>query len=1121
MRTRTRQRSTRLTRRTFLKVSSTAMGMLLGGEPLLKARGRAEARGFEGGPAERRTYFFDLSHRDTSHHDFILVVDGRHLPLQTTQADTLARARIDHPILKLVPDQHITHQMELSMPRDELQLCQVRSVPRGATGGDWDMAMLFYHHPRSALREARRRAQQRAGTDRLPVPVKWQRYGTTSQMHAAFADPEGEVIVQDPTSHAIALVAGHPELFALEPNAATDIQQNVIGNQGATNGLAFSLSQQGSGWATQVPVETPPGFNPFPWSVSTPVWSQSTLQAAGGAISASLSVVKDSATYGVNVTGLDPSSITTGDPNAPTYGKIWTRRDGVPFVNQSPGAGSPAVNAASAAATPPTCTSVQPCASDSTTGPTYMGVDFSDDQGYAVTMQSMEIDSNGNPSVVLKVTNSYIRHLGLWVQYLDATGTPIPLANLTSVVNETNFPAMWNLGLNTTNEVFVNMLGPELNLFGIPLSTTSVTVPISIPTGPAGASSVLLLASGLGEGSVNPNPDTLSPGKVMTIIFELTLPAVFVFLAAATAFTGLISALTSNPGLLTGVLQVLLLLVADTVAAVDYDSPKAFENLGVALGAAIAKAAVAGALQAFLGRYVAGGQLCNAVPVVGQAASAIAAVGLAAQITVAAVDVSLSPPTYVYEVNLVHAVCVTILPDPDDPGQFPATATTMTTTAVFDGGTPWVQKQAVGQTDQIVVTFPNVPAGGNVTVNVGFYSDDGFLVGNGTVGPVPNTATEATLPLCIQITELKVPLTNTTTYSHKRIIVLGTDGTHQWNETPIPPAAATAIPAGQCDNAAGQICQWTGITVGTLSAAVGYAWEAYGSTPASCGSSGQVNQLANLSTLDTPSAETGRLLAGCGFSGVPRVVYDLMGTQRNFYIDPTPTSLSNPPRSGFVRQIHLSAGGPSSFDAPDSNLAWGVLQFPSDAVLLHPQGKIISLNKSYSKMEVLDLPGGPIQDASAPTSRVYSGAGSQPGRMNTPLLAAISPQGNVLVLEQGNNRVQAFDIHANPTPQFANSAYFFSLTDTPTAYLDLSVEYTGYMFVLSYVQSGGSYQYRLDIYNPDGSPLTRNTGIYAAKLAVDYWRNVYTLNYSALTNSDGTAAPITEPSVSQWIPSTP
>ena len=44
-----------------------------------------------------------------------------------------------------------------------------------------------------------------------------------------------------------------------------------------------------------------------------------------------------------------------------------------------------------------------------------------------------------------------------------------------------------------------------------------------------------------------------------------------------------------------------------------------------------------------------------------------------------------------------------------------------------------------------------------------------------------------------------------------------------------------------------------------------------------------------------------------------------------------------------------------------------------------------------------------------------------------------------------------------------------------------------------------------------------NPGVNGARMIVDQWRNLYTLNYEAILGPNNR----TEPSVSTWIPSTP
>jgi len=111
------------------------------------------------------------------------------------------------------------------------------------------------------------------------------------------------------------------------------------------------------------------------------------------------------------------------------------------------------------------------------------------------------------------------------------------------------------------------------------------------------------------------------------------------------------------------------------------------------------------------------------------------------------------------------------------------------------------------------------------------------------------------------------------------------------------------------------------------------------------------------------------------------------------------------------------------------------------------------------------------------------------------------------------------DQSANPVELFKNkSTSLMPLTpETGVVYLDLAVESQGYMYVLSYIGDGlAPVSYRLDVYTPNGDFLTRTTGVAAARLAVDLFRNVYTLNYEPLSGS-----PRVEPTLSQWLPVTP
>ena len=150
--------------------------------------------------------------------------------------------------------------------------------------------------------------------------------------------------------------------------------------------------------------------------------------------------------------------------------------------------------------------------------------------------------------------------------------------------------------------------------------------------------------------------------------------------------------------------------------------------------------------------------------------------------------------------------------------------------------------------------------------------------------------------------------------------------------------------------------------------------------------------------------------------------------------------------------------------------------------------------------------------------------------MTGPTVATIAPDGTILVLEAGNptakptpipSRLQAFNLGANAIPFFAKQPdpHFLTLTATPNdqwQYLDIAAEYSGLLYVLSYNQN--TFLYRLDIYDPtqaDTTPIATTQHINAAKLTVDFWRSVYTLNYEVLQLP---GPGITEPTVSLWVP---
>ena len=170
--------------------------------------------------------------------------------------------------------------------------------------------------------------------------------------------------------------------------------------------------------------------------------------------------------------------------------------------------------------------------------------------------------------------------------------------------------------------------------------------------------------------------------------------------------------------------------------------------------------------------------------------------------------------------------------------------------------------------------------------------------------------------------------------------------------------------------------------------------------------------------------------------------------------------------------------------------------------------------------------GVPVPDSVAPVASVHCGRGTRSGLLSVPVGVTCS-RSTVLVLQstpdQPQGCIAAFDLSGNPVACFGGGLSVAPLRHEDavrTVVLDISVESKGYIYVLKYLSSGSEVvsaaDYRLDIYNPDGSFLTQVAGLAAARLQVDLWRNIYTLNYEILEGSGRT-----EPSIAFWVPSTP
>ncbi|MEJ8836748.1 hypothetical protein [Ramlibacter sp. AN1133] len=1081
-----------LQRRRFLQRTAGA-GLALGVGSWLAGCGSGDEGTTDA--LELRTHFFDLSNADPAH-DFFLVAGGARHPLTP-----VSRSEFAAPGGAPLPagSEGATHVVTALLPATELQMCYVKGVRPGDSSGEWSMHMMFYHVPSKVTARV---TQALVACGRAPRSLKYAalRRRTESLLTAALgvrtaaaAAVDAPDLCTDPRfdayrnyfDQAVALVSHHPEVGSFDAPTLAYVQQAIICRDVHLLKLVRSLIAQGpattsGGWATLVPVIDPETGQPERDDDGQLRYftqhSAQTLALTGEAIRSVLRAVKNDPVLGANITDLGVDS-----DNPALAGKLWVVNNGVPTGGLDAllaglGAGASASWALS---------------------------DPSNATGYKV--DSVRTDGR---TVKFRVCNWFVRYLGLFIRYLDGAGKPIALKDLPLAI-QLNYKGE----LSGPNECFLGMVNPEFVLLGIPLKQDEQWFSVEVPEI---ASSFQVLAGGLGAGTPS-EPKTIAAGAVMTVVLDLAIPGVFLAMAASSAYKAFKTKVNApaSRDLMVATAQVFVLAIADSILGGSYYDTATFKNLCGPLVSVLKSGAtwLYPELKAALANGQAKGAAASFLPFgVGLALQAVLAAGTAAEIAETSSEVANSPWTYRHMVKGTHPMAVTIRHDPRNVAGFPATATHYRLLAVCDGSAPWdsgeIAMPATTQTEPLVYVFPALPAGGKVNIAVSFYARNGWLAGAGSTGPIANT-----VDACgITIEERLVPLTGSTVYGHKQKIMLDAGGAHRWQATDVAPVVRTA-----CDNTAGGLCELVGITLSEPFGALGYAWKSFSANvrDAVTGDQGQLYQFANLSFTQSP--QNGYRFAGVGFATPARVAYERTSTAgRGFYIDASGGDC-------LVRQITFAGvDQPPTIALPASGQAVGRFNHSSDAFLVHPTGKLVSLNTALAKLEVLDPLDVPVADANAPLAQAYSGPGTRDGLLLGPACMCVTPAGAILVLEQDNNRIQAFDTGANPAlifgastpPGTRSSSMPLREASRGARFLDVAMESVGYIYVL-WVKQGDNL-YTLDIYDPAGTWLAATSGVNSGKLTIDLFRNLFTLNFEALSFGG-----ITEPSVSEWVPSTP
>ena len=365
------------------------------------------------------------------------------------------------------------------------------------------------------------------------------------------------------------------------------------------------------------------------------------------------------------------------------------------------------------------------------------------------------------------------------------------------------------------------------------------------------------------------------------------------------------------------------------------------------------------------------------------------------------------------------------------------------------------------------------------------------------------------------IEEKEYPLDAGSTYLHKEKIAF-TAGARAWRPAPAPTATLTALSSVAGDAALHEL---TGMALVQRSGQFGYAWRSSSTGLPQCGSGTTRAELFTVQNISLGQNPENSLRTGiygeqaCGLTPPVNISYDLNGPSsgrgHNFILVP---------KNGFFYLRPYVADGQTPM-VLDPAVTLGRFEHPLAAMAYHPAGYLVGVSREFSKLAILALPEGPQVEENAPRPVLYGGRGALPGLLDRPCGLGVDDRGTIHVLESGNRRLQAFDIHGQPVNAYAGGASCFFALPSDITFIDLAVNGRGWLYLLGYENFGAApHDFILFVHKPgEGTPLFTVRGVAAGKIMVDKWRDLYALNYEKIVLPSGRV----EPSVSHWIPDTP
>ena len=397
----------------------------------------------------------------------------------------------------------------------------------------------------------------------------------------------------------------------------------------------------------------------------------------------------------------------------------------------------------------------------------------------------------------------------------------------------------------------------------------------------------------------------------------------------------------------------------------------------------------------------------------------------------------------------------------------------------------------------------SVPVGGQIRYSIMFLDENGWTVGGGSTKLLDNfDPTSLPVPE-ITIAELAPPLSSGSSFTRRWTSQYDTTAsTYSWSTAATVPG--TIADEQSCDGP-DDICEAGSIAVGTATGYIGYTYRNQDSWFVR--QLGIANPGVGAQNIATPFAEE------------PLVLYDSIGQDaaqgHNFLLDPVPGA-----NAYHVRKLDLTAAGLGL----DTTTSWGLFLDTLHGVVLHPAGYLVGFNTDTGKLHVLQLPAAGTTEDLATQATMHAGTGNASGAWpDSPSGPSSWPSPSTAWCSSSSRRPVASRPSTCTAIQRSTSRQRRAPLEllppvTRPEHLPRAVGRRQRLPLRAVVRQRRvrSIPVRRRRYQPTGEHVFQASGVNGASFVVDYWRNVYTQNFTPAQQTSGgvylTGQGVAEPS---------